>query len=200
MKKCNIPAIVFFSTTLILAVLLVISRVENPPQKRYDTTTVLNKIVQVKELATIRYNYSGVIGFEDSYKILNVKVPLTDKFFLLKYNGYVKAGVDFGNIKAEVYKETVHVSMPKAKVLDTVIDENSVKVYNESYNSFNPIKIADYNSALTKEKRTMQEDAVKQGILREAQNQSQLLIKSLLEEMGFKEIRFTEEVVMPQLN
>ena len=200
LTKITLSTAVFFSTTVLLAVLLVVNFIKNPPQKAYDTTTVLNKIVQIGELATIRYNYSGVIGFEDNYKILNVKVPLTEKSFLLKYTGYVKAGVDFGNIEVDVGKEFIHVSMPKAKILDAVIDEHSVKVYNESDNAFNPIKIADYNSALIKEKRTMQQDAVTQGILREAQNRSEQLIRSLLEEMGFKEIRFTEEMIIPKLN
>lgn len=168
--------------------------------RRYDTSTFLSKIVHIQELATVKYNYSGVIGYKDNFKILNISVPLTDKYFLLKYNGYLKAGVDFSKIKVNINGENVHVSMPRAQIFDIVIDENSVKVYDESENAFNPIKISDYNKALADEKETMRQDAIKQGVLKDANNQAELAIKSLLQEMGFKNINITLEVVIPELH
>ncbi|HBG59128.1 MAG TPA: hypothetical protein DDX07_14060, partial [Porphyromonadaceae bacterium] len=85
------------------------------------------------------------------------------------------------------------------KILDTVIDEKSVEVYNESENAFNPIKITDYNEALAREKNVMINDAIKQGILRDATEQAKMAITSLLKEMGFRDINITEEFVMPQV-
>lgn len=168
--------------------------------KRYDTSTVLSKIVHIQELATVKYNYAGVIGYKDNFKILNINVPLTDKYFLLKYEGYLKAGVDFNRIKVNIHGENVHVSMPKAQIFDIVIDENSVKVYDESENAFNPIKIQDYNKALMDEKETMRQDAIKQGVLNDANRQAEIAVKSLLEEMGFKNIELTTEIVIPELH
>jgi acetyl-CoA carboxylase beta subunit len=96
--------------------------------------------------------------------------------------------------------ENVHVSMPRAQIFDIVIDENSIKVYNESDNAFNPIKIQDYNKALMNEKETMSQDAIKQGLLNDANRQAELAIKSLLEEMGFKNIDITTEIIIPELH
>ena len=42
----------------------------------------------------------------------------------------------------------VHVSIPMPKILDTVVDENSMEVFNESENAFNPLKMEDYKQAL----------------------------------------------------
>ena len=87
----------------------------------------------MQELALVQHNYTGVISYRDSRKFLNINVPLTDKYFLLKYNGYIKAGVDFSQIKVNVVNPTdVHVSIPKPRILDTVVDENSIEVFNES--------------------------------------------------------------------
>jgi len=93
----------------------------------------------------------------------------------------------------------VHVSIPQPRILDTVIDEKSVEVYNESENAFNPIKISDYNKALTREKDVMISDAIKQGILEDATEQAKMVITSLLNEMGFKNINITEELIIPQV-
>jgi hypothetical protein len=83
--------------------------------------------------------------------------------------------------------------------LDTVIDENSVKVYDEIHNAFNPIKISDYNEALKKEKDTMIDDALKQGILKEANEQARFAISALFQGLGFEKIEVTEEIVLPEL-
>lgn len=200
MRKITLPTLFFFLTTVILAVVLLVYNTGAEKERRYDSSTVMRRISYMQELALVKHNYTGVIGFKDYMKILNINVPLTEKYFLLKYNGYIKAGVDFNRIKVNVENDsTVHVSIPKPRILDTVIDEKSVEVYNESENAFNPIKISDYNEALAREKEVMINDAIAQGIYTDATNQAKIAITSLLKDMGFKDIRITEEFTMPQV-
>lgn len=199
--RISISTLFFFLTTIILAVLLLTSRQKNEKGGAYDSSTVMQRITYLQELALVQHNYTGVISYKDYRKILNINVPLTDKYFLLKYNGYIKAGVDFGRIKVNVINPTdVHVSIPKPKILDTVVDENSIEVFNESENAFNPIKIADYNEALSREKNAMIRDAVNQGIYKQATEQAKLTLSALLTDMGFINIEITEELVIPQVN
>ena len=73
-------------------------------------------------------------------------------------------------------------------------------MYNESENAFNPIKISDYNEALAREKDVMIRDAIAQGIYTDATDQAKIAITSLLKDMGFKNIRITEEFTMPQVH
>ena len=80
--------------------------------------------------------------------MLKSELLLVNNDFLLKYNGYIKAGVDFENMKVEVSGKDVHISLPRAKILDVSIDEKSIKVYNESMNAFNPLTISDYNKEI----------------------------------------------------
>jgi hypothetical protein len=201
MRKITLSTLFFFLTTVILAIVLLVHNTGAEKERRYDSSTVMNRISYIQELALVKHNYTGVIGYKDYMKILNINVPLTEKYFLLKYNGYIKAGVDFDQIKVNVENDsTVHVTIPKPRILDTVIDEKSVEVYNESENAFNPIKIADYNEALAREKDVMIGDAIKQGILTDATHQAKIAITSLLKDMGFKDIRITEEFIMPQVH
>ena len=142
-----------------------------------------------------------MISYKDYRKFLNINVPLTNKYFLLKYNGYIKAGVDFNHIHVTVDNDTtIHISIPKPKILETVIDEKSIQVYNESENAFNPIKISDYNEAISREKNVMIGDAVSQGIYKQATDEAKIAISSLIKEMGFTDIYITEELVRPPLN
>lgn len=201
MRKITLPTLFFFLTTLILAVLLLVNNRGGEKERGYDSTAVMTRISHIRELALVKHNYTGVIGYKDYKKFLNMNIPLTDKYFLLKYNGYIKAGVDFDRIKVKVENDTtLHVSIPKPRVLDTVIDEKSVEVYNESENAFNPIKIADYNEALIREKNVMINDAINQGILADATEQTKLVLITLLQEMGFTRIKITEELATPSVD
>ncbi|MGV8963776.1 MAG: DUF4230 domain-containing protein [Candidatus Saccharimonadaceae bacterium] len=199
-RKINFITIFFILTTLLLGILLVTNYLSKDKEQGYDSTAVLNRVVPIQELALIKYNYSGVIGYKDFLKILNINVPLTEKSFLLKYNGYIKAGVDFKDMKIEVKDKDVHISLPRAKILDTLIDERSIKVYNESMNAFNPLTIADYNKAIMKEKDTMIRDAIAQGILKDATNQAEMVLTSIMKDMGFVNITIIQEITIPRPN
>lgn len=197
--RVNILTVFFFVLSVILAILLLAGNKRAEKERGYDSSSVMNRISYIQELALVRYNYTGVISYKDYRKFLNINVPLTDKYFLLKYNGYLKAGVDFSRIKVTVDNDTtVHISIPKPKILETVIDEKSIQVYNESENAFNPIKISDYNEAISREKNVMIRDAIDQGIYRQATDEAKIAISSLLKEMGFTDIHITEELVIPQ--
>lgn len=161
----------------------------------------MNRVTYMQELALVQHNYTGVISYRDWLKIFNLNMPLTNKHFLLKYSGYIKAGVDFSSIKVDVISPTdVHVSIPKPKILDTVIDENSIEVFNQSENAFNPIKIEDYKEALSREKNVMINDAIEQGIHEQATEQAKLTLSALLRDMGFLNIDITEELTIPSVN
>ena len=175
MRNISIPTIFFFLTTVILGFALLINNNKRADYPGYSSSTIMNRITHIQELALVKHNYTGVISYKDYMKFLNINIPLTDKYFLLKYNGYLKAGVDFSRVKIDVQNDsTIHVSIPKPKILDTVIDEKSVEVFNESENAFNPIKISDYNEALTREKNNMIKDAIDQEFCQMLQSRQKL--------------------------
>ncbi len=201
MRKISILTLFFFLTTVVLSIILLFSNSRKAEEPGYSSSTVMNRITHIQELALVKHNYTGVISYKDYMKFLNINIPLTDKYFLLKYNGYLKAGVDFTNVNVNVQNDsTVHVSIPKPKIFDTVIDEKSVEVFNESENAFNPIKISDYNEAIVREKNVMIGDAINQGILIDATEQAKIVLKTLLEDMGFTHIYITEELTIPQVH
>lgn len=200
-SKINKSTLFFIITTIVFAVLLIVNLTKQEKKQGYDSSAIMNRISYMQELALVRYNYTGVISYKDYMKFLNINIPLTDKYFLLKYNGYIKAGVDFSRITLDMLGDTaIHVSIPKPKILETSIDENSVQVYNESENAFNPIKISDYNDAISREKNVMVQDAVKGGIYDQATEQAKLTIRSLLHQMGYTNVKITEEIIVPPIH
>lgn len=198
--RINFITVFFILTTLLLSFFIVLNYQSKDKKSGYDSTTILNRVMPIQELALVKYNYSGVIGYKDFIKVLKINIPLTEKSFLLKYNGYIKAGVDFKYMKVDVSGKDIHISLPNPKILDTLIDEKSIKVYNESINAFNPLTIADYNKAIMKEKETMINAAISQGILTDATAQAELVLTSIMKDMGFENIKITHEITLPKPN
>ncbi|HBG56681.1 MAG TPA: hypothetical protein DDX07_01570, partial [Porphyromonadaceae bacterium] len=86
MRKITLPTLFFFLTTVILALVLLVHNTRDKKEGGYDSSTVMSRISYMQELALVKHNYTGVIGYKDYKKILNINVPLTEKYFLLKYN------------------------------------------------------------------------------------------------------------------
>ena len=126
------------------------------------------------------YNYTKVGKFSDNLKFNGWDIPLTQKSFLITYNGKLKAGIKMDKIKTSIENNTIVVSIPEIEILSNEIDENSIEVYDETKNVFNPISISDYTAFAKKQKETVAEEAIENGLLSEAATKTQSTIKKYL--------------------
>lgn len=108
------------------------------------------------------------------------KVPFTDKKFIVAYEGFICAGVDLENLDIQIHDKTINIKIPKSKILSHTIDEKSIKVFDEKNSIFNPIKIEDYKNFSTDQKTVVEKDAIKKGLLKEADDKTQKAIEEIL--------------------
>ncbi len=188
-RKTNYPAIFLLIVAIVLAFFLF---KKSNKQPRYDSSAIMEKIAYVKELSLVKYNYSGVISYSDYMKFMNLQVPLTEKKFMIRYSGYVKAGIDVSQASVFVSGKNVKVILPKPTIQETVIDEKTIQVFDESMNIFNPTKVADYQKAIVGENNKIMQDALGKGILTESSDQAHKFITSLLDELGFEKVEISE--------
>lgn len=187
MKKIKKSTAILLIINLILVGYIAMTTIINNKPK-YNSTTVFERIVQIKDISLIQYNYTGVIGFKDNLTIGDVNLPLTSKHFLIKYNGYVKSGIDMNGVKISVSRDNVEIILPKAKITEVYIDEKSIEVYDQSLNILNPLKIEDYKKAIIEEKQRIEKDAIEKGILEQVDKQAKVFLISMLKDMGFEKI------------
>ena len=199
MRRTNYSALLMLALALVLAFMLYRTKYAQSRQL-YDSSVIMEKISYVKELSLVKYSYSGVISFTDYLRFINLQVPMTEKSFLIKYTGYVKAGIDVSKTTVSVKGKTVKIGLPKPVIQETVIDEKSLQVYDESMNILNPIKVADYQKAIVAEQNKIKQDALAKGILTESSDQAHKFITLLLEELGFEIIEIDEinTLTLPQ--
>ena len=79
---------------------------------------------------------------------------------------------------------TVLVVLPGSRILSHEIPEDSIEVFDETKNIFNPITIEDYNGFLADQKDAVEAKAVENGLLDEAVNNARAALTSLLQPMA----------------
>lgn len=202
MKKRNkIFLLLILALSVVLAILFLNNKSKSETPE-YTSDSILEKISFIQELSLVKYNYSGVISYnKNNREIMTFEVPYSKKSFLIKYNGYVKAGINMQETKVEVEGNIVRVHLPKPIVLETVIDEKSMLVYDEKMEIFAEKKmLKDYQKAIVGEKNRITRNAVEKGILTESSDQAHKFIRNFLSELGFETIIIDEQGVslMPE--
>lgn len=124
----------------------------------------------VQELVSVEYHYTNMGKFENQLDFYGWKVPFTTKGFLVSYDGVIKAGVDLSGAEVDVdeVRKAVTITLPESKILSHEIPEDSLQVFDETRNIFNPITIEDYTGFTRDQKAEVEQKAIDEGLLTDA--------------------------------
>lgn len=142
---------------------------------------VKEKLEAAAELNTGSYLFETVMTSKDSKEIKGWKIPLTEKSYIISYEGNVKAGIkDLTKAKVTEKGDTIIVKLPEVEITGVEIDNNSFKVLDSKNNIFNPITMEDTNNAQKGLKEKMTQKAIEKGILDMAKNSAEDILSGLL--------------------
>ena len=148
---------------------------------KITSTTIKNQLTEINELALYSYDYSKVGKFSNKLSFNGWKIPLTQKNFIITYDGSIKAGIDLKQAKISIDNDQLNITLPAAKILSHEIDEKSIEVYDESSNIFNQISINDYKSFATKEKKKNEKEAISNVILEKSKTKAEQTLTTYLQ-------------------
>lgn len=152
--------------------------------------TIEEEVSKVLEISTVKYNYTNVVAYKDNKTINGFNVPFTNKGFLIKYEGYLKAGIDGSNMEVTMLEpKSVEIKLDKPKIFDNVINEEDIYVYNEKESVFNKLELQEVYDIMAEEKKKVEKDIIEKGFLDEAEENAEDIIVSLLEGLGFDDIK-----------
>lgn len=84
---------------------------------KITSTTIKNQLTEINELALYSYDYSKVGKFSNKLSFNGWKIPLTQKTFIITYNGSIKAGIDLKQAKISIDNDQLNITLPAAKIL-----------------------------------------------------------------------------------
>ena len=149
-------------------------------QPQITSALLGQRLNAIQELATQEYHYTNMGRFQNQLDFYGWKVPFTTKSFIVAYDGVIKAGVDLSELQVEVSGKTISVTLPEGKILSHDIDEESLEVFDETKNIFNPIQIEDYTGFTADQKASMEERAIDEGLLTAASERARTVVEEFL--------------------
>ena len=191
-------------TTLALAVLMVVVSVAAGLGLGYliwGSTSggggeVVLGIRRLNELATVEQTVQAIVVEEESEKIGPVPLPdvIGGEKLLLVAVGEVEAGVDLDELEEDdvrVLGETVAVTLPEARVLDSSLDEDATKLYDRDRGL---LKIQGNDELIEEARRSALEqiegEAMNNNILEQAENNAEDSIRALVTSLGYEKVSF----------
>lgn len=138
-------------------------------------------IQNIGELATSEFIYTITQQTEKSPKeVLGIELGFTSSHVVYSYDGIVKAGVNFENIKIHKFNDTVSIKMPESIILSNEVKNDSLKIYDEKNSIFNKFSMADFNIGLSELKNTAEQNAIENDLLKKADDNARDIIRNTI--------------------
>ena len=157
-------------------------------QTTVDTPAILRQIQALSELTTVRYNIQKVIGLKEQ------KVPFGSEQVLMLVQAKVLGGVNLAGATVRRTDSVVMIGLPPASILDVSLDDKETKVWDRSktwwtpWVSLNPDLEQNARRAALEDVRLA---ALQMGILSNAQQNAEIIIRNFLQTIGFNQISFS---------
>ena len=177
---------------------LLIFRKKDTPKSESVRSVIMNGIMNVSELATIRRNFQSIVTFSDSKKIpgTNMDIPGTTKKFMLRYNGTIVCGCDLTKVKvSESYGNgRVKISLPHSEILDVYADFQSLEIYDQSAGIFTSVKLEDQNREIMADLENVKANELQNGILELADGNVKHILETVVAPTGMlADVVFADE-------
>lgn len=176
----NFKKILFILICILIAFIGGMFFMNKQIEPEITSTLIQNQIEQASDLVTTKYHYTKVGKFENSLNLNGWSIPLTNKYFILTFEGEIQLGTDLSKANVEINDSTIHVTVDKPAVISNSIDESSIEVYDETKNIFNPISVSDYKAFALEQKDKALSEAKEKGLMKTAQENTKKSIKEIV--------------------
>lgn len=163
--------------------------------------TIESGLRDIGELSTAEYYFTRSETVQDSKKIdltsigINfiADIPLTSNSFTYSYDGSVKAGIDFSEIKSEVDQtnKEIIIYIPKTKILSCEVDPDSYKFYEIKNNILNPISPESYAVSFSDLIHAEENRAIESGILEKASKNAKTILNNFIKSYNMSNYKIT---------
>ena len=115
-----------------------------------------------------------------------VKIPFTEKTFIIKYNGVINGGVKPEEIEIiNNTKDEIDIEIKKCQILDHYIDDENIYVYDVKNSIFNKLDTQEVLDDMSKYKKEYEQKIINEGFLEEVQENTKVSIENILKGLGY---------------
>lgn len=154
-------------------------------QKEEAHPDLSSNISSICELATLECYYHNVATLTEPTTFLGIHTG-TKKVWIT-YSGVVKVGIDAGTVSISEpdANDVVTVSIPKAEIISTDIDEESINEQFVEGSATSRVNIVNKTNAITDAQKTLRESAESDtSLLLQGRNRAKLILEKYIKNVG----------------
>ena len=181
----------FRSAAALLLLVLLLTVSGCTPVTQADVARLQQQIQAVLELHASEYRYRDLVYFDEERSVLFLKT--VDRAVLFAVDIRVRAGIDLSHgVELSVDRFAAHrisVRLPPATILQADSDETSIREYfiREHGKSIGLLEVSEHIERATSR---VAAEAVRRGILGDAEAHARRVVSGLLMMAGFREVVF----------
>ena len=151
-----------------------------------DNIKVINTLKHALDISTVKYNYSNIIEIKKDKSINNIKIPFTEKSFIIKYNGVINAGIKPEDIKIiSKIDDEISIQIKQCQILDHYIDNENIYVYDIKNSIFNKLDIQEVLDEMNNYKKEYEKKIINEGFLEQVKENTEYSIRNILNSIGY---------------
>ncbi|ELR96821.1 DUF4230 domain-containing protein [Gloeocapsa sp. PCC 73106] len=157
-----------------------------------NQTLIVQQLRQVGQLHTVIFTGESLIPTQAERNLGTLVIGKTELVYLAR--GEVRAGINLEQLKPEHIKQSptgLEILLPPPEILDSKIDirRSQVKYYNRGFLSLGPDVAPELQSdAERRAQDAIVASACKEGILAQANLQTQVIVTQLLQAAGYENV------------
>lgn len=151
-----------------------------------DSSKIMDTLSQVLDISTVKYNYSNIVEIKKDKSFNNIKIPFTEKTFIIKYSGVINGGVKLEDI--EIINNTedeICIEIDKCQILDHYIDDENIYVYDIKNSIFNKLDTQELLDDISSIKKDYEDKVINEGFLDEVKENTKISLENILKEVGY---------------
>lgn len=169
--------------------------IEEMEQKRIQTDIIREELEQISKYSAYEMNYTSVLFYSEANQIFGMDIPLTKNRLLATIDGKMNIGIHAEKVefstKADAKGNITEVTalVPHSKILDNYTDQDTLQIYDETNNIFNPVKVENYSKLIVDSEKKEEEKVLRSDVLTQSDERIQKIITSYLHSVFGEDVK-----------
>lgn len=162
-------------------------KIEEMEKKQLQVGTIREELRKVSKYSAYEFGYTSIIKFSDKNKFLGFDIPLTGNFFIATVDGKMNIGINAENMDLSTSTDgegnvtQVALTVPHSEILDNYTIQETLEIYDERKNIFNPVEVGDYNQLIIEAEEKEEQKVLEGDILQKSDEALKNLLISHLQ-------------------
>ncbi|MCI8327468.1 MAG: DUF4230 domain-containing protein [Lachnospiraceae bacterium] len=152
--------------------------------KKIEIDTVKEEMKQISKYCSYEFYYTSIMHFSDKNQFMGIDIPLTQNSFIATIDGKMNIGIDGEKVEFSAKKSAdrkvtvVNIVVPHSEILDNYTISETLKIYDQKNNIFNPLKPEEFNSLREAAEKQKEKEVLNGDILKKSDESMRYLLRS----------------------